>query len=103
MLIPPRYSRKQATNGGTKSHGAERTTRHLTDQQLAQQSNQQGSHDRSLLLSTIQSLLNSTGYTPQQQSDITQQSLGAANTALDALQACSALLFCRSRTACSRA
>jgi hypothetical protein len=29
---------------------------------------------------------NSTGYTPQQQSDITQQSLGAANTAFDALR-----------------
>ena len=35
---------------------------------------------------TIQSLLNSQGYTPQQQSDITQQSMGAANTAFDALR-----------------
>jgi hypothetical protein len=34
----------------------------------------------------IQSLLNSQGFTPQQQSDITQQSLGAANTAFDALR-----------------
>lgn len=74
------------------SRGAERTTRQLTDQQLAQQnqlisqSNQEGGQDRSLLLPTIQSLLSSTGYTPQQQSDITQQSLGAANTAYDALR-----------------
>jgi hypothetical protein len=33
---------------------------------------------------TIQSLLNSQGYTPQQQSAITQQSLRASNTAFDA-------------------
>jgi hypothetical protein len=74
------------------SRGAERTTRKLTDQQLTQQnqlisqSNQQGQQDRSLLLPTIQGLLSSTGYTPQQQSDITQQSLGAVNTAYDALR-----------------
>jgi hypothetical protein len=78
--------------GGNMSRGAEHTTRQLTDQQLAQQnqlisqSNQEGGQDRSLLLPTIQSLLTSTGYTPQQQSDITQQSLGAANTAYDALR-----------------
>ena len=48
--------------------------------------NQEGGQDRSLLFPTIQSLLTSTGYTPQQQSDITQQSLGAANTAYDALR-----------------
>jgi hypothetical protein len=35
---------------------------------------------------TIQSLLNGRGYTPQQQSAITQQSLGASNTAFNALQ-----------------
>jgi hypothetical protein len=35
---------------------------------------------------TIQGLLNSQGYTPQQQSAITQQSLGASNTAFDALR-----------------
>lgn len=74
------------------SRGAQRTTRSLTDQQLAQQnqlisqSNQQGLQDRSLLLPTVTSLLNSQGYTPQQQSAITQQSLGAANTAFDALR-----------------
>jgi hypothetical protein len=74
------------------SRGAERTTRQLTDQQLNQQnqlisqSNQSGQQDRSLLLPTITSLLNSQGYTPQEQSDITQQSLGAANTAFDALR-----------------
>jgi hypothetical protein len=36
-----------------------------------------GQQDRSMLLPTITGLLNSQSYTPQQQSDITQQSLGA--------------------------
>src|ERR1700679_959546 len=55
------------------SRAAESTTRNLTDQQLAQQnqlisqSNQQGKQDRSLLMPTTTSLLNSQGYTPQQQ------------------------------------
>ncbi|HEX4002321.1 MAG TPA: hypothetical protein VHX36_06705 [Candidatus Acidoferrales bacterium] len=70
------------------SRGAQRTTRALTDQQLAQQNqlisqtDQQGQQDRAQMMPTITSLLNSQGYTPQQQSAITQQSLGAANTAL---------------------
>jgi hypothetical protein len=74
------------------SRGAQRSTRALTYQQLAQQNqlisqaNQQGTADRSLLMPTIQSLLASPGFTPQQQSAITQQSLGAANTAFDALR-----------------
>lgn len=74
------------------SRGAESSTRQLTDQELARQNqlisqaNQQGTQDRSLLMPTITSLLNSQGYTPQQQSAITQQSLGAVNTALDALR-----------------
>jgi hypothetical protein len=74
------------------SRGAEKSTRQLTDQELTQQNqlisqaNQQGSQDRSLLMPTITSLLNNQGYTPQQQSAITQQSLGAANTAFDALR-----------------
>ncbi|MGA3294314.1 MAG: hypothetical protein ABSE45_10085 [Candidatus Acidiferrales bacterium] len=74
------------------SRGAQNTTRALTDQQLAQQnqlisqSDQQGQQDRSLMMPTITSLLNSQGYTPQQQSAITQQSLGASNTAFDALR-----------------
>ncbi|MGH9690050.1 MAG: hypothetical protein ACRD4C_02910 [Candidatus Acidiferrales bacterium] len=74
------------------SRGAQRTTRSLADQQLAQQnqlmsqSNQQGQQDRSLMMPTVTSLLNSQGYTPQQQSAITQQSLGASNTAFDALR-----------------
>jgi hypothetical protein len=74
------------------SRAAESTTRNLTDQQLAQQnqlisqSNQQGLQDRSLLMPTIQNLLNSQGYTPAQQSAITQQSMGASNTAFDALR-----------------
>jgi hypothetical protein len=74
------------------SRAAQQQTRNLTDQQLAlqnqllSQSNQQGQQDRSLMMPTIQSLLTSQGYTPQQQSAITQQSLGAANTAFDALR-----------------
>jgi hypothetical protein len=74
------------------SRGADRTTRQLTDQQLGQQNqlisqaDQTSSADRSLLMPTISSLLNSQGYTPQQQSAITQQSMGAANTAFDALR-----------------
>lgn len=74
------------------SRAAQRTTRALTDQQLAQQNqlisqaNQQGTQDRSLLVPTIQGLLNSQGFTPQERSAITQQSLGAANTAFDALR-----------------
>jgi hypothetical protein len=74
------------------SRGAQQTTRNLTDQQLAQQNqmisqeNQSDTQDRSLLMPTITSLLNSQGYTPQQQSAITQQSLGASNTAFDALR-----------------
>lgn len=74
------------------SRAAQRSTRQLTDQQLAQQNqlisqaNQQGAQDRSLMLPTIQDLLNSPGYSPAEQSAITQQSLGAANTAFDALR-----------------
>ena len=74
------------------SRGAQHSTRQLTDQQLAQQNqlisqaNQQGSADRSLMLPTIQGLLASPGYTPAEQSAITQQSMGAANTAFDALR-----------------
>ena len=74
------------------SRGAQRSTRQLTDQQLAQQNqlisqaNRQGTQDRSLLMPTITSLLNSQGFTPAQQSAITQQSMGAANTAFDALR-----------------
>jgi hypothetical protein len=72
------------------SRGAQRTVRQETEQQLGQQnqlisqSNQSDQQDRSLLLPTITSLLNSQGYTPAQQSAITQQSLGAANTSFDA-------------------
>ena len=75
------------------SRGVEQTTLNLTDQQLAQQNQmisqegQSDTQDRSLLMPTIQSLLNSQGYTPlQQQWAITQQSLGASNTAFNALQ-----------------
>jgi hypothetical protein len=74
------------------SRGAQQTTRNLTDQQLGQknqmisQEGQSDAQDRSLLMPAIQSLLNSQGYTPQQQSAITQQGLGASNTAFNALQ-----------------
>jgi hypothetical protein len=74
------------------SRGAESGTRALTDQQLAQQnqlisqSDQTGQQDRSLIMPTITSLLNSPGFTPQQQSDVTQQSMGSANTVYDALR-----------------
>ncbi|HXZ14206.1 MAG TPA: hypothetical protein VEG64_17600 [Candidatus Sulfotelmatobacter sp.] len=74
------------------SRAAQSTTRQLTDQQLAQQNqlisqaNQQGTSDRSMMMPVIQGLLNSQGYTPAQQSAITQQSMGAANTAFDALR-----------------
>lgn len=74
------------------SRAAQQSTRNLSDQQLAQQnqlisqSDQQSQQDRSAMMPTINSLLNSPGYTPQQQSDITQQSMGAANTAFDALR-----------------
>lgn len=74
------------------SRAAQSTTCALTDQQLAQQnqlisqSDQQGQQDRSLMMPTINNLLTSPGFTPQQQSDITQQSMGAANTAFDALR-----------------
>ena len=72
--------------------GAQKTTRKLTDEQLAlqnqliSQAGQQGTQDRSLLMPTIQSLLTSQGYTPEEQSAITQQSEGAAKTAYDALR-----------------
>src|ERR1700722_4074362 len=74
------------------SRAAENTTRQLSDQQLAQQnqlisqSNQQSQSDRSAMMPTITSLLNSQGYTPQQQSAITQQCMGAANPAFDSLR-----------------
>jgi hypothetical protein len=71
------------------SRGAQRTTRQLTDQQLAQQN----SRTRRIVHCScprFRALLNSQGYTPQQQSAITQQSLGASNTAFDALRECAA-------------
>ena len=74
------------------SRAAERETRKLTDQQLKlqnrliSQANQKGTLDRSLMLPTIQGLLSSQGFTPEEQSAITQQSLGSANTAFDALR-----------------
>lgn len=74
------------------SRGAQKSTRALSDQQLAQQdqiisqSNQQGQQDRSSLVPAINSLLTSPGFSPEQQSDIAQQSLGASNSAFDALR-----------------
>ncbi|HKQ87274.1 MAG TPA: hypothetical protein VJS43_10975 [Candidatus Acidoferrales bacterium] len=74
------------------SRAAQRSTRALSDQELAQQNqlisqiNQQAQQDRSALLPSVKGLLASPGFSPQQRSDITQQSLGAANTAFDALR-----------------
>lgn len=74
------------------SRGAQRSTRALSDQELAQQnqmisqSNQQGLQDRGLLMPTVSSLINSPGFSAQQKSEISQQSLGALNTAFDALR-----------------
>jgi hypothetical protein len=74
------------------SRGAQSSTRQLADQQLGQQNqlisqaDQSTQQDRSLLLPTINGLLNSQGFTPQQQSAIAQQTTGATNTAFDALR-----------------
>jgi hypothetical protein len=74
------------------SRAAQQQTRNLTDQQLATQNqllgqeNQNSNQDRSLLLPTIQNLLTNPGYTQSQQDAITQQGMGAARTAFDALQ-----------------
>lgn len=73
------------------SRGAQQSTRNLIDQQLGtqnqliQQSNSQNAQDRSLLMPAIQNLLTSPGYTPAQQSAITQEGMGAARTAYDSL------------------
>jgi hypothetical protein len=77
---------------GIMGRGAQQQTQQLTDQQLAQQnqylSQEQAADasDRSLLIPAITSLLNSQGYTPGQQSAITQEGMGAARTAYDALR-----------------
>jgi len=74
------------------SRAAQQQTRNLTDQQLATQNqllgqeNQNSNQDRSLLLPAIQNLLTSPGYTQSQQDAITQEGMGAARTAFDALQ-----------------
>ncbi|MFZ0635825.1 MAG: hypothetical protein WA755_04870 [Candidatus Acidiferrales bacterium] len=74
------------------SRAAQQQTRNLTDQQLTlqnsllNQENQQTQQDQSLLFPTIQSLLTSPGYSPAQQNAITQEGMGAANTAYGALR-----------------
>ena len=74
------------------SRGAEYSTRKLTDEQLAQQNqlisqaNQQDQSGSRADDAHDPEPAHQPGYTPQQQSDITQQSLGAANTAFDALR-----------------
>ncbi|MGH9702067.1 MAG: hypothetical protein ACRD4K_01735 [Candidatus Acidiferrales bacterium] len=66
---------------------AQQTTRQAVDNQLAtqnqllQQANQLSAQDRSLALPGIQALLNSQGYSPAEQSAITQQGMGATQTA----------------------
>jgi len=54
--------------------------------QLLQQANQQSSQDRSLAMPEIQDLLNSQGYSPAEQSAITQQGMGSTQTAYDSLR-----------------
>ena len=72
--------------------GAQQSTRQAVDRQLGiqnqllQQAGAQGQQDRSLMLPGIQDLLTSQGYSPQEQSAITQEGMGSARTAYDALQ-----------------
>jgi hypothetical protein len=72
--------------------GAQQSTRQRIDQQLGiqnqltQQANAQSLQDRQLLLPGIQDLLTSQGFSPEEQSAITQQGMGAASTAFDALR-----------------
>jgi hypothetical protein len=87
-LTTDHFSPRRTTMG----RGAQKATRQLTDRQLAlqnqliQQANTSGSQDRSLLMPGIESLLNSQGYSPAEQSAITQEGMGAARTAYDALR-----------------
>lgn len=72
--------------------GAQQSTRNLVDQQLGiqnqylQQADQRALQDRSLLYPSIEQLLNSPGFSPAEQSAITQEGMGAARTAFDALR-----------------
>ena len=67
------------------SRGAQQTTQQLTQQlasqnQLISQANQQGQQDRSVLMPGIEQLINNPGYTPAQQSAITQEGMGSAKS-----------------------
>jgi hypothetical protein len=72
--------------------GAQQSTRNLTNQQLASQNQYigqlqgQAQQENSLLLPSITGLLNSQGFTPAQQSAITQEGMGSARTAFDSLR-----------------
>jgi len=74
------------------SRGAQRATQQAVDRQLSlqnqllQQTNQQGLQDRSLMLPGIQDLLTSQGYSPAEQSAITQEGMGSARTVFDSLR-----------------
>ena len=74
------------------SRAAQQATQRAVDTQLGiqnqliQQANQQGMQDRSLMLPEIQDLLNSQGFSPAEQSAITQQGMGSARTVFDSLQ-----------------
>ncbi|MHB8539440.1 MAG: hypothetical protein ACYDCD_00650 [Candidatus Acidiferrales bacterium] len=87
------------------SRGAQQTTQQLTQQQLASQNqlisqaNQQGQQDRSVLMPGIEQLINNPGYTPAQQSAITQEGMGAARTAFDALRETAANRVARTNNA----
>ena len=87
------------------SRGAQQQTQQLTQQQLASQNqlisqaNQENQQELSALTPEINSLLNSPGYTPAQQSAIEQQGMGAARTAYDALQETAANRVARTNNA----
>ncbi|MGH9776077.1 MAG: hypothetical protein ACRD50_14150 [Candidatus Acidiferrales bacterium] len=74
------------------SRGAQQSTRNEIDKQLGLQNqligqeNQQSGSDRSLLVPGIEGLLTSPGFTPAQQSAITQEGMGSARTAFDAMR-----------------
>jgi Tol biopolymer transport system component len=74
------------------SRGAQQATQSGIDSQLAiqnqllQQANQQSAQDRSLAMPEIQDLLASQGFSPAEQSAITQQGMGSTQTAYDSLR-----------------
>ncbi len=74
------------------SRGAQQATQRAVDRQLALQNQwlqlagQYGAQDRALAMPGIQDLLTSQGYSPAEQSAITQQGMGSARTVFDSLR-----------------